>query len=156
MKFQIQIFLFALLLLTPFSPSQAAMPDSCMTARSCVYASGPVLQVKKPGLFQQFRAIKAVKKELREQGRAGDRASGLARFAMILFLSSIALLFFSIALGFLGNIWLFLFLFSVSPIIALIVLFTEKNPKSRKLAWITLGLWAVFLAALLVVAGNIN
>lgn len=93
---------------------------------------------KKGGLFKSFQAVKALKKGvLNGKIWAKESASNLGKVTLFLFISGIILValssVISVAVGYLGLLALV-----VSGILSISILLTEKNKKSRTIAWIVL------------------
>lgn len=93
--------------------------------------------------------MKAVKKELRKPAGDGEKASPLAYIALFS-------MFVGILMGLMGSIWAFLLLFAASPVLSLIVLIVEDNAKSRKMAWVSLGVWIGLIAIGLLLLAKIG
>jgi len=135
MRTALTLFLLAFLMLIPgsearatvFSPSAPSLIDSIAEGHII-----PTLKQKKPGFFEKFRAIKALKKLVREQTESGEKPSKLARAALIIFGASIIVGAFSNALPVFGYLSLMGIL--ASNIMAMIVLFGTENKNSRKIA----------------------
>ncbi|TNE55559.1 MAG: hypothetical protein EP344_13225 [Bacteroidetes bacterium] len=102
--------------------------------------------VKKPGLFKKVRMFRQAKKALKQQVPEGEKASKLARIALILFISwgVLALIPVPFISGLAGIAWL------VSVVLAFIILFGEENRKSKAIAKAILIISAVLLVAALV------
>lgn len=114
--------------------------------------------MKKSGLFQRIHAVKALKKYVKEQGREGEKASKLANFAKICFLSYFGLVFLTQVAPFFA--YLAGAAFIISIILAILILFDEDNPKSRRIARLILiiggiltALGLILLALLLSILG---
>ena len=89
---------------------------------------------KKPGFFKQLRMVKSLKKELKhlKTWTEDEKASRLANTALLLFPLSLILMAMASIVGFLVYVGLALLL--TSNIISFVVLSTEENKKSRKIA----------------------
>jgi len=147
MKFEIQFLLFLFLVVVPFVQIGASIPDvSTVLPSTSDVRDTPGLHVKmkKPGLFQQIRAIKAIKKYVKEQGREDEKASKLANIAKILFVSYFALAFLTQIAPFFAYLAGAAFITSI--ILAIIILFDEDNPKSRRIARLILIISGIMAA----------
>lgn len=106
----------------------------------------------KPGIFQRFKAIRALKKLVKEQALEDETASKLAKIAVAVFAGSIAL-------GVLSKFWeplgfVALAGFLASNTMAIMILFMEKNKRSLRIARTILitSLVFILLSILLVIA----
>ena len=106
--------------------------------------SEPQAKMKKSGLFKRIHTIKALKKYVKEQGREGEKASKLANIAKILFVSYFALAFLAQVAPFF--VYLAGVAFITSVILAILILFDEDNPKSRRIARLILIISGILAA----------
>jgi hypothetical protein len=135
MRTVLTLFLLAFLMLIPGPESQAAVVSYTPSSQIDSIAEAhiiPTLKQKKPGFFEKFRAIKALKKLVREQTETGEKPSKLARAALILFGASVIFGAFSNTLPVFGYLSLLGVL--ASNIMAMVVLFGNENKISRKIA----------------------
>ena len=135
MRSKLSLFLLAFIMLIPGSESQAAVISPTFSSQIDSTAEGhiiPTFKQKKTGFFEKFRAIKVLKKLVREQTESGEKPSKLARAALIIFAASIIVGAFSNALPVFGYLSLLGIL--ASNIMAMIVLFGTENKNSRKIA----------------------
>ena len=132
MKYKTLFLMLAFLLLSPLSGTTASTLHFSAVAQVADGHPTPP-KVQKVGFFQQIRAVKALKKHLRTQGKEGEKASKMARFALGLFIVSY------VVAGLLSTILPF-FLYialagiATSLLLSAIVLAKEDNRKSRKIA----------------------
>jgi len=155
MRTVLTLFLLAFLMLIPGRESQAAVVSPTPSSQIDSIAEGhiiPTLKQKKPGFFEKFRAIKALKKLVREQTESGEKPSKLARAALIIFGASVIVGAFSNALP----VFSYLSLLGIlaSNIMAMLVLFGNENKNSRRMAKAILitTLVLLILAVLLYIA----
>ena len=106
--------------------------------------AGKTTSAKKTGLFKKIQMLSALKKAMKEQPVEGEKASKLARVALILFISSFVAG--SLPVPFLAILGSVAFLTSI--VLAFIVLFSEDNRKSKAIAKTIL-----IVSAILVVLG---
>ena len=135
MRTALTLFLLAFTMLIPGSKSQAAVISPTFSTQIDSVTEGhiiPTLKQKKPGFFEKFRALKALKKLVREQTESGEKPSKLALAALTIFAASVIVGAFSNALPVFGYLSLLGIL--ASNIMAMIVLFGKENKNSRKIA----------------------
>ena len=139
--------LLTLLLAFAFVPAYASLPATGTVKVSPEQpAAWPLRQqkIKKPGPIGKWLANRTLKRFRPGRALAGEKASKRARLALILFVASVALgnlasliPFFAVLFG-MG--WL------ISIILSIIVLSTEDNPASRKIAF-----WILLLSGIMIV-----
>jgi hypothetical protein len=135
MRTALTLFLLAFTMLIPGSETQAAVISPTFSTQIDSATEGhiiPTLKQKRPGFFEKFRAIKALKKRVREQTESGEKPSKLALVALTIFAASVIVGAFSNALPVFGYLSLLGIL--ASNIMAMIVLFGNENKNSRKIA----------------------
>lgn len=135
MKYVAQLFLLSFFLMGFTLEIRASVPDSRAFSRSKIAnpdCAEKSIEITKPGLFKQFRAIKTLKKQMRMLASEGESPSKLARLAVIVFGVSLALLAFSSAIPAISIVSLAGFV--ASNIMAMIVLYRKDNLRSRKMA----------------------
>lgn len=146
MKYLAQFFLLVFFLLGSTVEIQAGMPgDQVILPSKTAILDWPEknLEPQKPGLFKQFRAIKTLKKQMRDLAEEGEPPSKLARAAVLIFAGSLGLLALSSVIPAIS-------IFSLaglvaSNLLAMMVIYRKDNLKSRKLAR------AVFIVSLVLV-----
>lgn len=139
-----------LLLASLANPVVAAVPAS---TPACVHQSSLLTRhpykFKSGGIFKGIKTLKSLRRQAREKGDPNEKSSVLARVALGLFLGSIALTVVAANVEFF--FWLCVVALFGSGLLSIIVLFTEKNRKSRRIAAIILVLFAslvlIFLGA---------
>jgi len=135
MKYLAQFFLLGFFLLGSTVEIRASVPKEKVIVSSEISAldwPGKTVEPQKPGLFQQFRAIKKLKKQMQVFALDEESPSKLARAAMIVFAASIVLAAFGRFIPAISILSLAGLV--ASNIMAIIVLYRKDNLKSRKLA----------------------
>lgn len=155
------LLLFILLALPAHTATANNIAATTDSMRIALPGVGATSETKKTGLFKKVRMIRDLKKALKQQPVEGEKASRMARIALILFLSCFALSL----IGGLAGVAVISLLSSLafvgSVVLAFIVLFSEDNRKSRAIAktiliiaGVMLVLSVVLILALISVLGG--
>lgn len=151
MHFRYLLFLIPALFLLPMLECGASTLATQPKTHSFQAHELPRMKGEKPGLFKSFKAIRALKKQVRAQTENGEKASAMAKIALGIFGAS--LLIGAIGSSIPALAWLALFGLLGSNVLAIIVLSEKPNKRSKAIALaitiITLALVVVALLALL-------